>query len=290
VSRIPEPFVIRQRKDCKTYLFSLNPTCGLPERICREWQRKSFQTLPDELAHHRKPKNKPHARIAVQALIGYLNKKQEEGSSRRVIAEDITVGKWIKKFTEMETGPRTGINTSKNRPSSYDTLDGYKGSYERYIKDDPICDLKMAEVEEEDILEYTTRLSLKKTKDGRQIGGTRTFVLVIVFMRMTFNEYQRINRRPSNPFQYIPVPKSNQRPWDALTEEEVLKLFMPGVLQDVLELVVCAVLFLSGLRRAEVPALMPEDLDWKTPKILVCRVGKDSTLKIKRWDQAKEKG
>jgi hypothetical protein len=45
----------------------------------------------------------------------------------------------------METSPRAGINAAKNRPYSYDTLDGYKGNFERHIKGDPICGLKMAE-------------------------------------------------------------------------------------------------------------------------------------------------
>jgi integrase len=88
-------------------------------------------------------------------------------------------------------------------------------------------------------------------------------------MRMTFNEYQRINRLQSNPFQFIPKPRSNKRPWDALTEDEMLKLFMPGVLDDTMELAVCAAIFLAGLRRAEVSALRPEDLDWATPKIVL---------------------
>jgi integrase len=129
----------------------------------------------------------------------------------------------------------------------------------------------MAEVEENDILEYMTRFSVKKLEDGRQASGSRTFVLTVAFMRMAFNEYQRINRMQNNPFQYVPKPRSNKRPWDALTEEEMIKLFMPGVLDDTIELAVCAALFLSGLRRAEVSALKPEDLDWVTPKIILCR-------------------
>jgi hypothetical protein len=44
------------------------------------------------------------------------------GSARRIIAEDITVGEWVKKFTAIETSPRTGHNASKNRPYSLDTL------------------------------------------------------------------------------------------------------------------------------------------------------------------------
>ncbi len=38
-----------------------------------------------------------------------------------------------------------------------------------------------------------------------------------------------------------------------------------------MELAVCACMFLSGLRRAEIAALRPEDLDWHTPKITVKR-------------------
>jgi len=136
----------------------------------------------------------------------------------------------------------------------------------------------MSEVEEEDILEYITRLSIKKfikIKDGkeilgREIGGSRTFAAVIAFMRLTFNEYQKKAKRWFNPFQYMDPPKSDQKSWDALTEDEVLKLFQPGVLKDTMELAVCSAMFLSGLRQAEIPALRPEDLDWYTPKINVC--------------------
>jgi len=275
--KLSKPFVIEKRTDSNSFRLTINFTSGLPERVCAEWRRRSFQDLPDELAHYRSPKTKSGkldasaAEAGAIALIAYLKKKLAEGGAMRVKAEDITVGKWIEKFTAIETSPRTGINASKNRPYSYDTLDGYKGNYERHIKNDPICGLKMAEVEENDILEYLTRLSVKKLEDGRRMGGTRTFVVTVAFMRMAFNEYQRINRLQSNPFQYVPKPKSDKRPWDALTEDEMLKLFMPGVLDDAMELAVCAAMFLSGLRRAEVSALMPDDLDWATPKIVLSR-------------------
>jgi integrase len=36
-----------------------------------------------------------------------------------------------------------------------------------------------------------------------------------------------------------------------------------------MELAICAAMFLSGLRRAEIFALKPECLDWHTPKITV---------------------
>ena len=51
--RIPKPFSIQRRNDSKTFLLTLKYTCGLPERVCAEWSRRSFQDLPDELAHYR---------------------------------------------------------------------------------------------------------------------------------------------------------------------------------------------------------------------------------------------
>jgi len=173
MAKLPKPFVIEKRKDSRTFRLTINFTSGLPERVCAEWRRRSFQDFPDELAHYRYPKKKSGkfddsaAEAGAIALIAYLKKKLAEGGAMRVKAEDITVGKWIEKFTAIETSLRTGINASKNKPYSYNTLDGYKGNFERHIKDDPICELKMAEIEEADILEYMTRLSVKKLEDGR---------------------------------------------------------------------------------------------------------------------------
>ena len=272
MARNHKPFTLIRRTDSKSFRLTLNPSCGLPVRVCKEWYRCSFQHLLAELAYHRNPKTKDKAEAAAYALIQYLKQKQiEEGSARRVSVEDITVGAWIKKFTEIETSPRTGINASKNRPFSYETLNSYKGYYKLHVKNDPICDLKMSEVEEEDILEFITRLSVSKLKDGRRMGGTRKFVLVISFIRTAFNSYQRKNKTQTNPFQYIEKPTYHKTIRDALTEDEMVKLFMPGVLTDTMELAVCAAIFLSGLRRSEVAALRPEDLDWNTPKIMVCR-------------------
>jgi integrase/recombinase XerD len=239
--------------------------------VCAEWRRRSFLDLPEELARYRNPRTKSAAEAGAVALIAWLKKKQSEGGARLSRAGDITVGAWIEKFTEMETSPRTGINAAKNRPFSYNTLDGYKGYYRLHIKDDPLCGLKMAEVEEEDILDFIARLSVSKLKDGRAMAGTRKFALVVSFMRTAFNMYQRQNRRQSNPFQHIEKPGYYKVERDALTEDEMMELFMPGVLQNAMELAVYGAIFLSGLRRAEVSALKPEDLDWNTPKILVSR-------------------
>jgi integrase/recombinase XerD len=296
--RTPEPFTTNYRKDNQTFQFTLNPACGLPPRVCLEWRRRSFLSLPDDLANYRNPKTDKAAQAGVKAFITYLIKKQaEEGSARRVSVEDITVGAWIEKFTELDTSPRTGINASKNRPYSLNTIDSYRCYFNCHIKGDPICKLKMSEVEDEDVLEYITRLSVKRfivkkdsqEVDGGEIGGSHTFSGVISLMRMAFTEYQTKAKKWFNPFQYLKAPKNNKRSWDALSEDEVLKLFQPGVLIETMELAVCAAMFLSGLRRGELYALRPEDLDWKTPKIMVCRAWQRFNKKDKKMGPTKGK-
>ena len=273
--RVPKPFVITKRNDSNTLQFTLNPSSGLPERVCADWRRRSFQDLPPELAQYRDPKTKSGkvntsaAEAGVQALITYLKKKQEEGSARRVTAEDITVGAWVEKFTSIETSPRTGINASENRPYSVDSVENYLSYYTLYIRDDPLAILKMAELEEEDVLNYANRLSVKKNKDGRTMAGTRTYVGIIVFLRMTFRAYQSKNKRWINPFQHLKAPKYTSVKRDSLEEDEIVKLFLPGIHQNTMELAVCAAMFLSGLRRSEIYALKPDCLDWHTPKIKV---------------------
>jgi integrase len=279
--RIKKPFTANRRSDTKTFQITLNPSCGLPWRICLEWRRKSFQDLPDALLQYQNPKTRAAAEAAAFALVEYLKKMNEEGTARRVRTEDITVGAWIEKFILMETSPRTGLNASRNRPYSPDTVDTYRGYYNTHIKGDPFTQLKMAETEEEDVMEFITRLSVKKLADKRPMGGTRTFAGVEGFVRMTFKEYQRKNRRWINPFQFIDPPTLHMEIRDALPEDEVLKLFCPGVLKTTLELAVCAAMFLSGLRRSEIFALRPECLDWHTPKIMVKQAWQNFDKKTK---------
>jgi integrase len=274
MSRLSKPFTTPRRGDSKTFQITIDCSSGLPWKVCREWRRRSFQDFPDVLIQFRNPRTKAAAEAAAFALVEYLKKKLEEGIAQRVRIEDITVGAWIEKFTDMETSPRTGVNASRNRPYSPDTVETYRNYYTTHIKGDPFTLLKMAEVEEEDATEYITRLSVKKQaakkdKIGRSMGGTRTFAGVIGFIRMAFREYQKKNRRWFNPFQYIDPPMINSKTRDALPEDEMFRLFWPGVLKSSMELAVCAAIFLSGLRRSEIFALKPECLDWHTPKIKV---------------------
>ena len=269
MARMSKPFKVRRRNDSRTFQVTLNPSCGLSAKVCLEWTRRSFQELPGELARHGNPKNKAAAEAAALALIKYLESKREEGSARRVTVQDITVGDWIEKFTQLESSPRAGFNASKNRPYSSDTVDTYRSYFVTHIEGDAFCSLKMAEVEEEDALEFVTRLSVRKLTDGRPMSGSRTFAGVVIFVRMAFKAYNRKNQRWFNPFQYIDPPMVNSRRRDALPEDEMVRLFAPGVLEDEMEMAVCSAMFLSGLRRSEIFALKPDCLDWHTPKITV---------------------
>jgi hypothetical protein len=60
--------VVRKRKDSKSFILTLNTTSGLPDRVCREWNRRSFQNFPAELVMHYNPKTKGAAEAAAQVM------------------------------------------------------------------------------------------------------------------------------------------------------------------------------------------------------------------------------
>jgi integrase len=86
MGRIAEPYIVIKRG--QSFQITLNPTCGLPHRVCDEWQRRSIKALPDELFNYRNPKTKPDCKASVIALIAFLKKKQTEGSAQGVAFQD----------------------------------------------------------------------------------------------------------------------------------------------------------------------------------------------------------
>jgi hypothetical protein len=136
----------------------------------------------------------------------------------RIPPENITVGDWAGKFIDYETSPRTGRNASKNRPNSPGTLDTYKTYYNAHIKDDPFAGLLMTEVEEDDVIAFINRLSLKKLRDGNLCGGSRTFAGVVIFLRMCVNEYRKKHKRWFNPSKIVLLePVYNRSPMKPFT-------------------------------------------------------------------------
>jgi hypothetical protein len=103
------------------------------------------------------------------------------------------------------------------------------------------------------------KIAERKDKDGttrvpgREMGGTRTFVGVIKFVRMAFKNYEAANECRLNPYRSVREPKYESIERDAFTEEEILKFFSPGVLLITMEVAVYAAIFWAGLRRAELP-------------------------------------
>jgi hypothetical protein len=91
MSRPQKPFTTPRRGDSKTFQVTINPVSGLPDKICREWQRKSFQDLPEELAKYRNPKTKAAAEAGALALIQFLIKSLEENNVWRVPDDNITM-------------------------------------------------------------------------------------------------------------------------------------------------------------------------------------------------------
>jgi integrase/recombinase XerD len=271
--RPKKPIVIQKRKDTKTYLLTLNPTSGLPVRVCREWQRKSFQNFPPELAIHYNPKTKVAAETGALALVSFL-----KNAGAPVHRGDFLVGDWLRLFTSMAESPKGARNIAENRPYSEQSVDRLKCLYDVHMKADPFMELPMNEVEASDALAFINRMGLRKLEGGRyrneknppRMMGTETFDKLVKFLRMAFKEYGRDRSHWQNAFLSIDPPRNiKHEDRDALPEEEVLKLFLPGVLRDPMEIAVCAAMFLAGLRRSEIFALRSEDLDWYTPKITV---------------------
>jgi len=159
-------------------------------------------------------------------------------------------------------------------------------------------DLPMAEVETSDALAFINRMGrrelggyyYKNWDEKPKMAGTESFVKLIKFVRMTFSEYAWQHQQWHNPFQYIKPPKDIEyQERDSLLDDEVLKLFEPGVLNDSMEVAVCAAMFLAGLRRGEVFALKPEDLNWQNQRITVCRAWQNFTYKSRVMGPTKSK-
>jgi integrase len=79
---------------------------------------------------------------------------------------------------------------------------------------------------------------------------------------MAFREYWQEHPEWNNPFSRIKAPrKKNGKRRNVLGEDEIVRLFYPGVITDPLERAVA--MFWAGLRRSEIWGLKAEDLDWR---------------------------
>jgi hypothetical protein len=125
--RPKKPFVIQKRKGSKTFLLTLNTTSGLPSRTCREWNRRSFQDFPAELAIHYNPKTKAAAEAGALALIAFLKNTDARTAT---VKDDCPVGDWLRLFTSITESPNGECNLEENRPYSVQSVDRLKSLYD----------------------------------------------------------------------------------------------------------------------------------------------------------------
>jgi len=268
----------RSKKD-KSFIFSIYPPSGLPADVCQNWQRRSFTRLPPALVAFRNPTSKSSAENGVLALIELLWRELSIGEAKVYNAAPISVGNWLVRFTSLENNPRAERLISIGTPYSPGTIEMYKIYYHRYIAGDPYLAMDINTVDVPSTRAFMARIGMKKKKQTKQmkltntehgIAGTRAYEITINFVRMAFTAYRKDHQYWGNPFTRIDAPqriKSRKR--DVLQEDEILKLFMPGVITDPLERAVAVAMFWTGLRRAEIFGLKTESLDWKTPKLKI---------------------
>jgi len=279
--RVSGDFAIQRRsKENKSFILTLNLESGLPPEMCQKWQRRSFARLPAELAAFRYPTSKIAAENGAKALIEFLKK---EASKVWRYYVPITIGDWLIRFTSLDNNPRAERLISKGMPYSPDTIDLYKVYFGLYIKGDPFLSLDINKIEVSTARAFIARIGMKKTKNNRLLAGTRAFEITVNFVRMAFHEYWEDHQDWRNPFDRIDPPvRVKERRRDVLQEDEILKLFMPGVITDILERAVAIAMFWAGLRRAEIFGLKTKDLDWRTPKLNINHAWKQFGSKKKR--------
>jgi hypothetical protein len=274
--KITGPFWVYKRPNTKKFQITLYPISNLSPEVCKNWQRKGFSRFPLELAVFREPKTKAAAEAGALALIEYLKNQLTSGNvlqDNPLSAKDSqgpTVGAWLERLTTTNDNPHAARLIAEGIPYSPGTLTMYQYTYRHYLKDDPFMSLSMNEATQAQALAFMGRLGAYKKKDGKDLAGTRTFEIVIRFVRMAFKEHEEDHEDWKNPFSRIKAPKrKNEIIRDAIEEDEIVKLFVSGVINDPLEKAVCTAMFWAGLRRSEIWGLKGEDLDWKTPKIRI---------------------
>jgi integrase len=230
------------------------------------------------------------ARNSVEALIGFL-KNQLQQSIFSGSTDNVKTRQWLERFTALDDNPRAARIMGAGSPYSIGTIEMYREVYKKHIKDDPFCQLKMCEVEQTHCLAFMTRLGMKekdKCRGGGPIAGTRTYEITLRFVRMAFKEYAETHETWRNPFDRIKPPRSKTpRERDILETWEIKKLFEPGVIQDPLDRALAAAMFWAGMRRGEIYGLMPEDLNWRIPCIVIRNAWQNYGRKKKRLGDPK---
>ncbi|MDR0374131.1 MAG: hypothetical protein LBH85_00190 [Treponema sp.] len=160
-------------------------------------------------------------------------------------------------------------------------MDLYRRIYHGYLERDPLTSRHVVDVEKRGALECVGRVGIggkSGARGGGGIAGTRIYEIVVKFLRVAFKEYGRARAGWRDPFSDIDPPKTRERQArDSLSKREVSRLFERGAIDDPLERGICGDMPPpppAGLRRSEIFALTPEDLDWDAPLVKVRRARK----------------
>jgi integrase len=290
--KITGPYWVYKRPKTKKFQITLYPASKLPPEVCQNWQRKGFSRFPLELAVFREPTTRAAAETGASALIEYLKGqiglKTRDDSLPVRKTKGPAVGTWLERFTSIDNNPRAARLVAEGLPYSPDTIALYKMNFNCHLKNDPFMAMDMNTIEQSQALAFIARIGNQQTKDGRDMAGTRAFEIVINFVRMAFREYEEEYPEWRNPFSRIKAPrKKTGKSRDAIEEDEIVKLFAPGVITDPLEKAVCTAMFWTGLRRSEIWGLKTEGLDWKAPKIKIDHAWKRISSKERKLGDPK---
>jgi hypothetical protein len=176
---------VYRRRDTKRFVVSIYPASGLPVRVCEQWRRSSFSNLPPALARLRDPRTRAAAESAALVLIAFL-KKQDLPPPVPIPENDPTAGEWLVRFTSLEDNPRAARLIGEGSPYSAGTIELYRQSFERHIRGDSFCDLRMSGINQAQALSFTARIGNHDAKGGRKTAGTRAFEIAVNFVRTAF--------------------------------------------------------------------------------------------------------
>jgi len=152
------------------------------------------------------PTSKPDAKNGVEQLIALLKREVSKSTIHRLDGH-LPIGEWLIRFTSLENNPRAQRLISEGMPYSPDTIALYKVNYDRYIEGDPFLSLDINTVDVSLTRAFIARLGMMKTKDGRDLAGTRVFETTVTFARMAFKENWEDHQDWKNPFERIKPPK-----------------------------------------------------------------------------------
>jgi len=244
--KLAEPFVISRRSDTKTFQLTLNPSCGLPHRVCLQWHRKSFQAFPGELACYRNPKNLSAAKAGAFALIEYLKKQHEETSAQAAPA-NIVLCDYLYRFWDFNASEYFRELETMGKEPHIEHATEMQRSVDRYYR--PYFDaLPLHELTEELLQKFVVHLKIEKRLAASTVNSARN----AAFVALKFAKRKKLIK----DFDFDAVLRAGGKPKarGILEREEIEKLL--ALEWDNAKARMAAIIsYRTGIRMGEVRAL-----------------------------------